>query len=285
MRDLRSVALPCAPIPARVPLRDRGVSEPPPTQRRELIKARPGSNRPLPPGYVRHTPPRVALSGPAKSGGSWTKLVVMEPAQLHRLRSWEYYDRRAQEGQRTVRHAAEYWTGLGVEITEADIEAEGLELRALLRSLAPATFAEIGAGPGTFTSDLPGSGLALDQSDAALRVLLAGSPTVPAVRADACQLPFRDRALARVIATHIYGLLRKAERRSFIAEAHRVADKLIVLDAGRPTGVPPEQTQRRTLQGGASFEIYRRHFDAEELAQELGGKPVFAGRFYVLVVA
>ena len=209
----------------------------------------------------------------------------MGQAQVDRQRSWEYYDRRALEGRRTVRQAAEYWTGLGVKTTEAEIEAEGLELRGLLRSLTPATFAEVGAGPGTFTSDLPGRGLALDQSDAALRVLLAGSPTIPAVRADACRLPFPDRALDRVIATHIYGLLRKPERLSFLAEAHRIADELIVLDAGRPMGVAAEQTQRRTLSGGERFEIYRRHFDAEELAQELTGQPVFAGRFYVLVIA
>jgi hypothetical protein len=91
--------------------------------------------------------------------------------------------------------------------------------------------------------------------------------------------------LERVIATHIYGLLREPERASFFAEAHRVANELIVLDAGRPIGVPAEQIQRRTLSGGGRFEIYRRHFDAEELAQEIGGRPVFAGRFYVLVIA
>ena len=211
--------------------------------------------------------------------------MFLEPAQVERRRSWEYYDRRAQEGQRTVRHAAEYWTGLGVKTTEAEIETEGLELRKLLRSLGPATFAEVGAGPGTFTGDLPGAGLALDQSDAALRVLLARSPTIPAVRADACRLPFLDRALERVFATHFYGLLRQQEREPFLAEAHRVANELVVLDAGRPIGVTAEQTQHRTLSGGGRFEIYRRHFDAEELARELGGHPVFAGRFYALVIA
>jgi ubiquinone/menaquinone biosynthesis C-methylase UbiE len=209
----------------------------------------------------------------------------MEPAQVYQQRSWEYYDLRAQEGERTVRHAAEYWTGLGVQTTESEIQAEGLELRRLLRSLTPATFAEVGAGTGTFTSDLPGRGLALDQSDTALRVLLAGSPTIPAVRADACRLPFSDRALERVFATHIYGLLRETERGAFLAEAHRVADELVVLDAGRPMGVPAEQIQRRTLSNSGPFEIYRRHFDAEELAQELRGQPLFVGRFYVLVIA
>ena len=211
--------------------------------------------------------------------------MFLEPAQVDRRRLWEYYDRRAQEGQRTLRHAAEYWTGLGVKTIEADIEAEGLELRGFLHSLGPATFVEVGAGPGTFTPDILGWGLALDQSDAALRVLRASSPTIPAVRADACRLPFSDRALERIFATHIYGLLRKSDRESFLAEAHRVADELIVLDAGRPIGVPAEQIQRRSLSGSGSFEIYRRHFNAEELAQELGGRPVFAGRFYVLVIA
>jgi hypothetical protein len=50
-------------------------------------------------------------------------------------------------------------------------------------------------------------------------------------------------------------------------------------------GVPAEQIQRRTLSDSGPFEIYRRHFDAEELAQELRGQPLFVGRFYVLVIA
>jgi len=230
-----------------------------------------------------------AQSGPVMLSHTWLfcgpQLMVMEPPQVDRRRRWDYYDRRAEEGQRTVRQATTYWTGLGVETTEAEIEEEGLEVRGLLRSLTPATFAELGAGPGTFTSDLRGWGLALDQSDAALRVLLAGSPEMPAIRADACRLPFPDQAFERVVATHVYGLLPEPERRSFLAEAHRVADELIVLDAGRPIGVASEQIQVRTLAGGERFEIFRRHFDAEELAHELGGTPIFAGRFYVLVLA
>jgi hypothetical protein len=107
---------------------------------------------------------------------------------------------------------------------------------------------------------------------------------MPAVQADAFRLPFRDRALERVVGTHIYGLLRETERESFLTEARRVADQLLVLDAGRPIGVAPEETQLRTLPGGDRFEIFRRHFHAEELARELGGRPLFSGRFYVLVV-
>jgi Methyltransferase domain len=209
----------------------------------------------------------------------------MDAKRVDRPASWEYYDRRAQQGTRTVRHAYQYWTGLGIEITEDEIEAEAHQVRQRLRSLTPATFVEVGAGPGTFTPDLPGTGLALDQSDAALRVLQGDLPRIPAVRADACRLPLRDLAVHRIIATHIYGILPPAQSGTFLAEAHRVSQELIVLDSGRPSGVPAEQTQRRSLGGDASFEIHRRHFDADALAEELGGHVVFSGRFYVIVKA
>jgi SAM-dependent methyltransferase len=197
--------------------------------------------------------------------------------------SWEYYDRRAAEGTRTIGHALAYWTGLGVQATAADIEAEALEVQRLLRSMKPACFVEIGAGPGTFTADLPGWGIALDQSEAALRVLRSGPAETPVVRADALRLPLRDRAVVRAFAAHIYGLLIEQERLSFLSEARRVADRLVVVDAGRPVGVAAEQWQQRTLSGGERFSIYRRHFDAEQLARELDGRPLFSGRFYVLV--
>jgi hypothetical protein len=209
----------------------------------------------------------------------------MDAGQVDRPASWEYYDRRAQEGARTVGHAHQYWTGLGVEITEAEIEAEGNEVRQILRSMRPATFVEVGAGPGTFTADIPGIGLALDQSDAALRVLLGDLPRCPAVRADACRLPLHDLAVQRVVATHIYGILPQGKLRTFLAEARRVSAEFIVLDSGRPSGVPAEQIQRRSLGGEETFEIHRRHFDAEALAEELGGHALFSGRFYVLVRA
>ena len=52
---------------------------------------------------------------------------------------------------------------------------------------------------------------------------------------------------------------------------------------GRPEGVNAEEWQERTLPGGDSYRVFRRHFDAEELAAEVGGVVLFAGQFYVLV--
>jgi hypothetical protein len=110
-------------------------------------------------------------------------------------------------------------------------------------------------------------------------------PMIPAVRADACRLPLRNLAVHRIIATHIYGILPTAQLGTFLDEAHRVSEELIVLDAGRPSGVPAEQIQRRSLGGDTSFEIHRRHFDADALAEELGGHAMFSGKVYVLVKA
>jgi Methyltransferase domain len=199
--------------------------------------------------------------------------------------SWEYYDRRAQEGTRTIGHALAYWTGLGAEATAADIEAEAVEIRRLLGSMAPSPFAEVGAGPGTFTAYLPGWGIALDQSEAALRVLRSGPAETPVVRGDALRLPLRDRAVTRVFAAHIYGLLTQEQRRPFLSEARRIGTELVVIDARRPPSVPAEHWQRRTLGGRETFSVFRRHFKSEALAAEIDGRSLFSGRFYVVVSA
>jgi SAM-dependent methyltransferase len=165
-----------------------------------------------------------------RRGQTWP--VKSNPG-VDRPRSWEYYDRRAAEGKRTIGHALQYWTGLGVAISPADVEQEAIQVRALIRSLPPTPFVDVGAGPGTFTPDLPGWGIALDQSEAALRVLRSGHADCAVARGDALRLPLRDRAVDRVFAAHIYGLLTEKERLTFLSEARRVAEELVVVDAGR----------------------------------------------------
>jgi hypothetical protein len=78
-------------------------------------------------------------------------------------------------------------------------------------------------------------------------------------------------------------LLLPGERESFLAEAHRVASEVVILDAGCPEGVNAEEWQERTLPGGDRYRVFRRHFDADALAAEVGGVVLFAGQFYVLV--
>jgi hypothetical protein len=198
---------------------------------------------------------------------------------------WEYYDRRVVQGVPGVANAVAYWSGLGVETSADEIAAEAEQLESALGRLAPSPFIEVGAGPGTFTEKIPGKGIAIDQSQAALRTLSDRMPAVPVVRADAFHLPVHDRAVRRVFAAHIYGLLDRVSAARLISEARRVADEVLVLDAGCPEGVPREHWQDRTLPDGSRWKIYRRHFQPGDLAGEIGGSVLFGGRFYVLVGA
>ena len=69
-------------------------------------------------------------------------------------------------------------------------------------------YIDVGCGPtGEFTSQLPGTGCATDQSEAALRELGRRLPRLPLLRADALRLPIADNAIGRVFMSHLYGLL------------------------------------------------------------------------------
>ncbi len=224
-------------------------------------------------------------------------MVVSEDTE-YRVQLWDYYDRRVQfraqdalaraqdYESRDVRTALEYWHGLGIAASASELLAEDARVCEVLHSLEPTTYLEVGSGPGTYTSILPGKGIALDQSAAALRVLLSRESGVPVIRADALQLPLRDRCVGRVFAAHIYGILAEPGRTALLQEARRVGSQIIVLDSGRPAGVSAEEWQQRT--SGLDRRVYRvlrRHFDAHELADEIGGRVLFAGRFYVVVIS
>ena len=130
----------------------------------------------------------------------------------------------------------------------------------------------------------PERGLRWIRVSRALRVLRSRVSRVPVIRADALRLPLRDQSVVCVFATHIYGILSEPDRNMLLREARRVARRIVVLDAGRPAGVPAEQWQRRS--SGLDQQLYnvlRQHFDARELAEEIGGQVLFAGHFYVLV--
>ena len=203
--------------------------------------------------------------------------------EQHRRSLWEYYDRRVTGRLPGLANADAYWTGLGVTLEVEDIAAEAAQLERLLRELSAVRFVEVGAGPGTFTGYLAGRGIAIDQSRRALDVLRTVAPQVPVIQADATALPVPAHAFDRFFSAHLYGLLLPSEREPFLAEAHRVASEVVILDAGRPPGVSAEEWQERALPGGGRYRVFRRHFDADALAAEVGGVVLFAGQFYVLV--
>ena len=176
-----------------------------------------------------------------------------------------------------------YFRSLRVDV---DLEALRAERRAVTRALArlrPCAFVDVGAGPGVFTGQIPGSGFAIDQSENALHRLQVKVDDVPAMRADATALPLRANALTRLFAGHLYGHLEPPERATFLAEARRVADELVILDSGLPAGARPEEWQTRSLADGSTHTVYKRHFEIDVLLAEVGGELLFGGRYFVLV--
>jgi SAM-dependent methyltransferase len=196
---------------------------------------------------------------------------------------WTYYDRRAWDYQGGVRGAQQYFARLGVDTDPDVIGAELEEIARRLRALPPARFVDVGAGPGVFTTVLRGTGVAIDQSEAALRRLRGEITGLPVIRGDATFLPLADKSVTRLFAGHLYGHLELGERAHFLAEAHRVADELVILDSGRPPGAKAEEWQTRSLPDGTTHTIYKRHFDIDVLVAEIGGEPLFNGRYYVAV--
>ncbi len=93
-----------------------------------------------------------------------------------------------------------------------------------------------------------------------------------------------DGSFDRVFTGHFYGHLEEAERNTFVAEARRVARELVVVDSAVRSDREPEEWQARVLNDGSRFEVYKRYFEAGQLADELGGGAVLhASRWFVMV--
>jgi ubiquinone/menaquinone biosynthesis C-methylase UbiE len=190
-----------------------------------------------------------------------------------------YYDRRAPEYD-------EWYRGVG-RFAERDRPGweEDLDgLRAALERLAPAQTLDVACGTGFLTRHLPGEVVGLDQSEAMLLEARNQAPNATFVQGDALSLPFEDRAFDRVFTAHFYGHLEEPERERFLSEARRMAPELVVVDASLHAGDLREERQERILNDGSRWEVYKRYFAPDELAQELGGgETLYAGRWFVAV--
>jgi ubiquinone/menaquinone biosynthesis C-methylase UbiE len=192
-----------------------------------------------------------------------------------------YYDRRATEYD-------DWWLGTGL-FADRDRPGWTKELDALfatLEALPPVRTLDVACGTGFLTRHLPGTVVALDQSEKMLAVAAERLPGVELVRGDALALPLLDRSFARVFTGHFYGHLEPAERERFLYEARRVAPELVVVDSALREEVEPEEVQERILDDGSSWTVLKRYFTGEGLAEELGGGRVLhAGRWFVAVAA
>jgi ubiquinone/menaquinone biosynthesis C-methylase UbiE len=190
-----------------------------------------------------------------------------------------YYDRRAREYD-------DWYLGTG-RFAERDRPgwAEELDrLRSALEALPPVRTLDVACGTGFLTRHLPGEIVGLDQSATMLEEAKRQAPAASYVQGDALELPFADRSFDRVFTGHFYGHLEHDERERFLREARRIAPELVVVDASTEHSPVDEEWQERILNDGSRWEVYKRYFTAEGLADELGGgQTVFAGRWFVAV--
>jgi SAM-dependent methyltransferase len=187
-----------------------------------------------------------------------------------------YYERRAAEYD-------DWYTGTGLFASRsrpgwADEVAAVVDL---VRGLEPARTLDVACGTGFLTRELRGLTVGLDQSPAMVAIAQRRLPDGLAVIGDSLALPFADGAFDRVFTGHFYGHLPADERAVFLREAGRVARELVVVDTARREGVDPEGFQERVLADGSRHRVFKRYLSADDLAAEIGGEVLYAGRWFV----
>ena len=192
-----------------------------------------------------------------------------------------YYERRAAEYD-------DWWLGAGrFAGRQRPVWREETEaLTRTLEALPPARTLDVACGTGFLTQHLRGEITGLDQSASMLELARAKVPEGRFVEGDALELPFADDSFERVLTSFFYGHLEEDDRDAFLREARRVAAELVVVDSALHDGVEPVEWQERTLNDGSRWQVYKRYFESDALAKELGGgRTLFAGRWFVAVQA
>jgi demethylmenaquinone methyltransferase/2-methoxy-6-polyprenyl-1,4-benzoquinol methylase len=191
----------------------------------------------------------------------------------------QYYDHRAPEYD-------DWYLGVGrfAQRDRPGWEEDLNELQDDVAALAPGRTLDVACGTGFLTRHLRGEITALDQSERMLEVAAERVPDAVFVSGDALALPFADGSFDRLFTGHFYGHLQDRDREAFLGEAHRVASELVIVDSARRPDHEPEEWQERVLNDGTRYEVYKRFFDPDALAQELGGGTVLhASRWFVMV--
>jgi ubiquinone/menaquinone biosynthesis C-methylase UbiE len=190
----------------------------------------------------------------------------------------EYYDTRAPEYD-------DWWLGRGRfgERARPGWEHELGEVAAALGRLDPVRTLDVACGTGFITQHLPGKVVGLDQSARMLTEAERRLPRLTFVQGDALELPFPDGSFDRLFTSFFYCHLEEDDRVRFLAEARRVAGELIVMGSHAEEGEPRSYWDKRTLNDGSEWQVYKRVFDPDALAAELSGEVLHSGRWFVLV--
>jgi ubiquinone/menaquinone biosynthesis C-methylase UbiE len=191
-----------------------------------------------------------------------------------------YYDARAREYD-------EWWLGQGTYARHrpADWDEERALLERWIAELPPARTLDVACGTGFMTRHLRGEVTGLDQSATMLEVAREEAPNAELVQGDALDLPFPDDSFDRVFSSYFYCHLEAAERLRFLKEARRVAPELVVVGTVLQDGDPREAWVERVLNDGSRWQVFKRLFVPDELADELGGRVVRRSRLFVMVAS
>ena len=192
----------------------------------------------------------------------------------------EYYDRRASEYD-------DWWLGRGLYAgrERPGWEEELAELAALIHGLPPGRTLDVACGTGFLTQHLRGAVVALDQSPRMLDEARKRLPHATLLQGDALALPCTNDSFDRVFTTYFYCHLEDDERLRFLDEARRVAHELVVVGSSAEAGEARARWEERRLEDGSTWQVFKRVFDPDELAAELGGEVLHAGRWFVVVRA
>jgi ubiquinone/menaquinone biosynthesis C-methylase UbiE len=191
-----------------------------------------------------------------------------------------YYDARASEYD-------DFWLRRGLYTDDLPGWHDAVaELAATLRALPRARTLDVACGTGFLTQHLPGEITGLDASAGMIAIARGRVPHAAFVVGDVFDVPFPDASFERVFASYFYCHLLEDERARFVAEARRVARELVVVASRPGDGDARERWEERRLEDGSRWELFKRVFEARELAEELGGGRVLhEGRWFVAVAA
>jgi ubiquinone/menaquinone biosynthesis C-methylase UbiE len=191
-----------------------------------------------------------------------------------------YYDRRAPEYD-------DWWLGEGLfaDRDRPGWDEEREQLAGVIAELPPLRTLDVACGTGFLTKHLRGEVVGLDASEQMLARARRQAPNATFVQGDALSLPFEDGAFDRVFTSYFYCHLEDEDRERFLAEARRVAPEVVVVASIRRGDDLPERWDDRVLRDGSSWTVFKRVFEGEDLAHELGGEIVFEGRWFLVVRA
>ena len=122
-------------------------------------------------------------------------------------------------------------------------------------------------------------------SERMLAIARSRIPRAGFLQGDALALPFEDGSFERVFTSYFYCHLEEEERLRFLGEARRVASEIVIVASVRREGVEAAHCEERALSDGTRWQVYKRYFEPEVLAVEVGGRVLFENQRFVVVQA